>query len=135
MTIEYKKIFKFIVSGGIAAFVNLISRWILFHFLPYTVSITIAYILGMLTAFIIFKFFVFDSGQSGKTKKEVLFFILVNIFALIQTLIISVFLAEILFPYIDFKFYPYDIAHIIGVAIPVLSSYLLHKKFTFANIE
>ncbi|MDR2457770.1 MAG: GtrA family protein [Clostridiales Family XIII bacterium] len=131
MIVDHKKFIKFTFSGGLAALVNLVSRWVLYHFLNYAVSVTIAYLLGMLTAFITFKYFVFNSGKSGKTRNEIIWFIVVNIMALAQTLVISVFLAEYLFPRINFEFYPYDIAHIIGVAVPIISSYLLHKELTF----
>jgi putative flippase GtrA len=133
MNIEYAKIIKFIFSGGTAALVNLVSRWIFSHYLYYSISIILAYILGLITAFVSFKFFVFESGKSGKTKNEIIFFVAVNIIAMIQTLVISLFLADILFPYLNFTFHPYDIAHVIGVMIPVISSYILHNKFTFQN--
>ncbi|MDR2437059.1 MAG: GtrA family protein [Endomicrobium sp.] len=132
MKVSQSKIFiLFILSGFLAAMVNIVSRWILFHYLPYVLSITIAYILGMLTAFILFKIFVFDAKQSGRTLRESLIFVIVNLLALAQTIVISVLLVDYLFPYINFTFYPYDVAHIIGTGIPVITSFFLHKYWTF----
>jgi putative flippase GtrA len=128
---EKKKLLSFILSGCLAAGVNISTRWILFHFLNYVISISIAYILGMFTAFLLFKVFVFDAKKSGKTLRESVIFVIVNLLALLQTIFISVVLAEYLFPYLTFDFYPYDVAHIIGTAVPIITSFFLHNFWTF----
>jgi putative flippase GtrA len=117
--------------GGLSVLITLMNRWILYHFLPYYLSIIIAYISGMIVAFILFKIFVFKSKASGKTSKEIFYFILVNLIAVIQTLFFSLFFANFLFPKINFTYYPYDIAHFIGTCVPIISSFILHQRFTF----
>lgn len=93
----------------------------------------LAFLAGMLTAFLLFKFFVFHAWHSSKTTKEVLYFILINILALIQTLGVSIGLADYLFPWLDYTWHASDIAHIIGVLVPIFTSFVGHKYFTFAK--
>jgi len=84
----------------------------------------------MITAYLLSRLFVF--AQSGKHPTyELLHFSLVNLVAVIQVWLISVGLAEYFFPYINFNFYPEEIAHAISLVIPVISSYFGHKYYTF----
>ena len=122
---------SFIVCGGFAACANLGSRWLFSHWLPYPVAILLAYLIGMLAAFLLFKFFVFGSGSSKLTRREALWFIAVNAVALMLTLGISIGFADYIFPWLCMRFYPYDIAHAIGVGFPVITSFFGHKYLTF----
>ncbi len=128
---DRKEFSLFVLCGGVAALANMGSRWVLNHLLPYAVSICLAYLVGMLTAFVLFKVYVFGARQSSRTLRESLLFVVVNAVALLQTLLISIGLADYLFPFLRFSFYPHDVAHVVGVAVPVLSSYLGHKYLTF----
>ena len=84
----------------------------------------------MITAFILSKHYVFEkSGR--KYKDELRDFTIVNIFAVIQVWLISVGLAEYLFPYFSFTFYPEEVAHLIGLGIPVIRRYFGPKYYSF----
>jgi putative flippase GtrA len=121
---------RFILVGGFAAFINFISRILINNFYSFRVSVIIAYILGMITAYILTKFLVFS--PSGKHPlKEFSFFAIVNGVAIIQVWLISVVLAEHLFPSWELTFHPKEIAHIIGISIPVITSYYGHKYYSF----
>ena len=121
---------RFILVGGFAASVNFISRIMLNTVYSFRISIVIAYIIGMITAYILTKFFVFS--PSGKHPlKEFTYFAIVNGVAIIQVWVISVVLAEYFFPSMDLNFYPNEIAHFIGISIPVVTSYYGHKYFSF----
>lgn len=124
---------SFVVCGGAAAGVNLGSRWAFSHWLPYPAAITLAYLLGMFTAFLLFKFFVFDSAKSKRVVRETFWYITVNALALLQTLGISIGLADYLFPWIGMHEHPRDIAHAIGVAFPIVTSFFGHKYLTFTK--
>ncbi len=122
--------YRFILAGGIAAAVNFLSRILLNYMVSYRIAIVIAYLIGMLTAFLIMKYYVFRlDGRHSST--QVGSFILVNIVAVIQVWLVSVYLAEHLFPSISFTFYAKEVAHIIGLGLPILTSYLAHKYITF----
>ncbi len=121
---------RFVVVGGFAALVNFISRILLNTVYNFRISVIIAYIVGMLTAYILTKIFVF--APSGKHPlKEFSYFTIVNGVAIVQVWLISVGLAEYLFPNVNFHFYSYEIAHFIGISVPVITSYYGHKYFSF----
>ncbi len=123
---------RFILTGGFAAGVNFLSRIGLSELMSYRFAVFVAYIIGMITAFILAKIFVFTKS-SQTTSNEFSRFTLVNIVAVIQVWFISVGLAEYGFPAINFVFYPEEVAHLIGISVPVVTSYYGHKYFTFAS--
>ena len=130
----HTEFFQFLFVGGIAAAINFISRIGLNQYFSYSTSIILAYIIGMVIAFIMFKQYVFaKSGQHY--LKEVRGFVIVNIFGIIQVWAISIALAEYFFPYISFTFYSKEIAHFIALGIPAISSYFGHKYFSFKSIQ
>ena len=123
---------KFLVTGGIAALVNLLSRYALNRLMPFEVAVVVAYLLGMATAYLLARRFVFDaSGRS--VASEVRRFVLVNIVALGFVWAISVGLARIVFPAIAFTWHADDIAHLVGVLAPAVTSYVGHRFYTFAR--
>lgn len=124
---------QFLLVGGLAAGINFISRIGFSEFVSYRIAIVLAYLIGMVTAFLLSKHYVFE--QSGRPfKDEFRDFTIVNLFAVIQVWLISVGLAEYFFPYISFIFYPEEVAHLIGLAIPAITSYFGHKYFSFKKI-
>lgn len=129
-TFKNEQFVKFIIVGGIAAFVNFCSRIFLNLYFNFSISILIAYIFGMLTAFLLNKLFVFRKSNQV-IYKSILYFVLVNIIAVIQIWAISKFLAEIFFPLVNISLYKYEAAHAIGIIIPIFTSYIGHLKFSF----
>ena len=125
-----RQFLTFLFAGGFAAVVNFGSRFFYNEYMSFGNAVIVAYITGMITAFVLSKRFVFDKSVHS-TKKEFIYFTLVNMVAIIQTYLISVGLAEYLFPGIGFTFYPYSIAHAAGVVFPVFTSFIGHKYFSF----
>jgi putative flippase GtrA len=122
----------FLVAGGIAALVNLVTRIIFNLVVRFEVAVILAYICGMTTAYVLARYFVFErSGRS--VNDEYARFTLVNLAAVIQVWIVSVGLADIVFPRLGFTWHSYTVAHVIGVAVPVFTSYMGHKHFSFAQ--
>jgi putative flippase GtrA len=129
---ERRRFALFVLAGGIAAGVNIVSRIALNYAMPYEAAIVVAYLAGMTTAYLLNKFFVFEaSGRSAGS--EYLRFALVNLAAVAQVWIVSVGLARLVFPAIGFAWHAETVAHVIGVAVPVFTSYLGHKHFSFAG--
>jgi putative flippase GtrA len=120
----------FIVTGGIAALVNFFSRIIYNIYLSFSLAIILAYLSGMVTAFILAKIFVFKESQQSITR-SVVFFTLVNIVAILQTWIISMGLAYYVLPWLGISLFAQEIAHAIGVATPMFTSYIGHKHWSF----
>lgn len=121
---------RFLIAGGIAAGANYGSRFLFSRWVSYEVAIVLAYLVGMVVAFALMRGHVF--GAAGKTLwPQVVKFVGVNILALLQTLLISVVLARwvlISFGVVD---HAEAIAHLIGVLVPVATSYFGHRFLTF----
>ena len=120
----------FLVTGGLAAAVNFSSRILYNQWVDFSVAVVLAYLTGMVTAFVLARYFVFtESSQS--MQRSALWFVVVNMVAVIQTWVISMLLAYYVLPRMGLtKFIP-EIAHAVGVVVPVFTSYLGHKRFSF----
>jgi putative flippase GtrA len=120
----------FVVTGGIAAAANFGSRILYNRWVDFSTAVILAYITGMVVAFLLARAFVFkESTQS--TNKSVAYFIIVNMFAVVLTWLISMGLAVYVLPALGIKKYVHEIAHAAGVVAPVFTSYLGHKHFSF----
>jgi putative flippase GtrA len=98
----------------------------------YSAAIVLAYLCGMVTAFVLAKRFVFAQSPLG-TRTEFIRFGFVNLAAVVQVWAVSIALGDWLLPMIGVTHYAHDIAHIVGVAVPVFTSYLGHKHCSFAG--
>ena len=125
-----KQFVLFLLCGGIAASLNWGSRFLFSMFFGFKVAVALAYVVGMLTAFILMKSFVFQVQQKPLAS-QVSKFLAVNILALLQTLGVSVLLAEHAFPALGVVENAEAAAHLIGVLVPVVTSYFGHKFLTF----
>ena len=130
---EGKRILTFGFCGLAAATVNVTSRWFFSHILPYEMAILLAFGMGLLTGFLLFRGFVFGRSNTHSTVGEVIWYLVINSIALGQTLLVSLVLARWLLPRLGFIAHAEDIAHIVGVAVPVVTSYFGHKYLTFGK--
>lgn len=121
---------KFLIVGGFAALINFSSRIGLSLLLNYATAIIVAYLIGMLTAFILNRLFVFEA-QSGQTAHQFFYFTLVNLFGIFQTLVVSLLLAIVVLPGVGIEHWVEEIAHFIGICVPVFTSFLGHKYLSF----
>ncbi len=124
---------KFLIAGGLAALVNIVSRIGYNELVSFSVAVVLAYLTGMATAFVLNKLFVFEESDNS-TQKEMIYFALVNVFAVLQTWGISMLLYSYVLPDF-FPSYYAEISHVVGVLVPVFTSYLGHKYFTFKKEE
>jgi len=127
-----RQFFHFLVAGGLAACVNFFSRILLNIWMPYSAAIVVAYVFGMVTAFILNRLLVFRDADNA-LGHQLIWFTAVNVAAVFQTLIVSLLLARIVFPWLDFRWHGETLAHAFGVAVPVLTSFVGHKKLTFRS--
>ncbi len=120
----------FLFTGGVAAIVNVISRVGFSQLLRFELSVLLAYCVGMLTAYVLARKFVFLQSRTS-VRRSFAAFALVNLFAVLQTWLVSVGLRNWLLPLLGIVVLTDLIAHGIGVAVPVLSSYFGHKHISF----
>lgn len=129
---NWSQFLRFLVTGGIAAVVNLGSRYLLNHFMSFEAAVAVAFVFGVTTGYALAKLFVFT--KSGRSiSSEFWRFVVVNLFALTLVWGISVGFAKVLFPLIGFAWHAEDIAHFIGVLSPTVVSFYFHRSFTFAK--
>jgi putative flippase GtrA len=125
---------RFIAVGGTAAALNLASRFFLSGFLPFSSAVVVAYLIGMVAAFLLARTFVFPHSNRDPAS-EFSRFIVVNVGALAIVWSVSVALAETIFPAMDLVWHAEDVAHFIGVASTTVSSYFAHKNWSFAQLR
>lgn len=121
---------KFIVAGGIAAGANFCSRYELGFYMSYVPSIILAYLVGMITAYVFCRLFVFEARKNS-TLQQMGYFTAINVLAIIQTIIVSVVFADFIFNGIQDISLRESLAHFIGICVPVFTSYYGHKYVTF----
>lgn len=125
-----KQFLYFILSGSVAAGSNWGSRFLFSQFAPFEIAVTLAFFVGLLSGFILMRYFVFDgvgksiAPQAGK-------YIAVNFFALLQTLLISLVFARWALPAFGIHDNTEALGHLVGVLAPVITSYFGHKLITF----
>lgn len=124
--------FRFLLVGGIAASINFFSRIALSDYVAYAVAIVFAYLLGLITAFSLNRWLVF-TGATNRLHRQMLWFVAVNLVALAQTLAVSLAFAKYLLPYLHIEWHAPEIAHAFGIITPVFTSYIGHKRFSFAS--
>lgn len=120
----------FVLMSGFAALINVLARILFSKLTVYEWAVFLAYLVGMLTAYLLSRRFVFEtSGQS--VKREMTGFIFINVIAVVQVWGVSVALYNWLFPVIGWTFEPALLAHICGVISPIFTSYYGHKYISF----
>jgi putative flippase GtrA len=125
-----QRFIRFLLAGGMAAAANFGSRFVFSLWCPYELAIVLAYLVGMVVAFLLMRRYVFDAH--GKSlAPQILKFVAVNLLAVLQTLVISVALARWVLPALGVHQQVEALAHLVGVLVPVVTSYLGHRFATF----
>lgn len=124
---------KFIFAGSTSAFVNLSSRFLLHQVLKINsnVSFVVAYFIGLFTAFVLYRRYVFPYSLVPYNTQAVRF-LLIN-FSFFPIAIISFNLLVELFNFIGFGVYSHPFSHILVIGLPALITFLLYKFFAFKN--
>lgn len=120
----------FLLTGGLAAVVNFVSRIAYDVWVDFSTAIILAYLTGMVTAFVLARTFVFTESKTT-LRRSVLLFSLVNLAAVAQTWLISMGLALYALPALGVSRFVPEIAHAVGVMVPAFTSYLGHKYWSF----
>ena len=128
-----KQFLGFLTVGGLAAFIHWGARIILSLWLSYSLAIIIAYIIGMMTAFLLNRIFVFK--RSNRTlAQQAKGFIWINLLFFPVVWFAAVKINDGLN---NFGLYSYskEIAHGIAVAVPMIATFLFYKLIAFRDIN
>lgn len=121
---------RFLLAGGTAAAAQWGSRFLFSQFVTFGWAVALAYLVGLTTAFVLNKLFVF--GASDRTvAREMTYFALVNAVSFPIVWIVSIVFGEMLLPDLMSKPLAEAIGNGIGIISPVGLSFVLHKFFTF----
>ena len=127
---KQRQFLLFVLTSGFAALVNFGSRIVFSYWMPFSIAIVASFVFGMLTAFTLSRLFVFREAGNA-LHQQIFWFTVVNLVALLQTLIVSLLLVDQIFPRVGFHWHTETVAHAIGVGVPVLTSFIGHKHLSF----
>ncbi len=128
-----ERFIRFLLVSGIAAAANIGSRIVFSFWLPYVPSIVLAFCVGLCSAFVLNRLFVFRETVN-RLYLQVFWFTMVNFAAVLQTLAVSLLLARLAFPAFDFRWHADTVAHVFGVTAPILTSFIGHKRLSFRSV-
>ncbi len=121
---------RFLISGGISTLINLLARFCFSFFINYLAAIVVSYLIGMITSYIIFKLWVFQP-QRHRALEQLSYYLLINLLGLAQTIVISLLFFHYIFTGIGDTMLRETLSHIIGLGVPIITSYIGHKHLTF----
>lgn len=125
-----KEFVRYLLTGGVAAAMNFLSRIILNFWFNFSISIGIAYLIGMVTAYILKRKYVFI-GTNRPIIISIVFFILINIISVVQIWAVSMIIILYILPYFEIVNMSYEIAHAFGILSTVFTTYFGHKYLSF----
>ncbi len=121
---------NFLLAGGIAAAANFGSRFIFSLWVRYEWAVVLAFCVGLTVGFVLMRTFVFDARHKP-VGPQFARFVGVNLFAAVQTFVISIVLARWLLPAVRVESHAEAIGHLAGVVFPMITSYFGHRLLTF----
>lgn len=98
----------------------------------FSAAIVLAYVTGMVTAYVLARLFVFRGAEVGVVRSAT-WFALVNLLAVLQTWAVSVWLAYQVLPTLGVIRFDKEIAHFVGIVVPVFTSFIGHKYLSFRS--
>ena len=120
----------FLVAGGIAAAANVGSPIPFSRLVGLELAVILAYLVGMTVAFVLMRSAVFPPS-AAPIGRQVALFAAVTLAALLQTLVVTLLLARWLLPAAGIRSHVEEIAHIVGVGVPIVTSFFGHKYLSF----
>jgi putative flippase GtrA len=121
---------RFLVAGGVALVLHWLSRFVFNLYVGYGWAIVMAYLVGILVAFVLNKIFVFPFSERSVGFELGLFFA-VNIAAFPLVWAVAYVLGE----WVLRSWLPRDpafaLAHGTAITLPVLVNFVIHKFITF----
>jgi putative flippase GtrA len=121
---------RFLAAGGTSAALNFSSRFLFSLAMSYELAVLFAYLVGIVSAYALMRWFVFDASGRG-VGSELFRFTLINLVGLVQVWVISVGLVRLVFPWAGFDWYAEGVAHFLGLSSLAITSFFAHRHFSF----
>lgn len=130
---EARRIGRFLLAGGFAAFVNWASRFPLNEIMPFGASVVAAYCVGMVVGFFLYRFFVFEA-HDGHAGEQLWKFLLVNAVGAAEVWALALFFAHVAAPAVGWTLWVEPLAHAGAIGIGAATSYVGHRLLTFRGV-
>lgn len=125
-----REFINFLLAGGAAAAANFGSRFLFERWLDYLPSVVAAFGVGLVTAFLLNRLFVFPSSGRG-LHRELAWFTVFNAAAFPVTLGCAVLLHAYVLSHVLPEAMSKALSHAIGIVLPVVLNFAAHKFITF----
>lgn len=119
----------FLAVGGLAAFLNWIARIVLSTWLPFPVAVGLAYLVGMASAFLLNKRFVFPRS-TRPMGKQIRDFTVTNLLFFPVVWFVAIW-ANVLLIRSGWSLYREALAHAFALSIPMFATFLIYKFLAF----
>ena len=131
---EARQFVRFVLAAGASVPVNLGARVLFSEWMRFEFAVLLSHVVGMLTAYALTRLFVFEaSGRS--VGGELMRFAVVNVFSAAITWCVSVGLVHLAFPAVAFTFHPELVAHVVGLGVASVTSFVGHSRFSFGRAD
>lgn len=122
---------RFVFFGSVAALVNWVARFPLSLVFPFWLSVAVAYGIGMVAGFVLYRKYVFRRS-SESIYRQLAVFLAVNAFGIVVVVAVSAVVSSAAMGLGIHKVVAEGVAHGIAIAVGSAASYLGHRFFTFA---
>jgi putative flippase GtrA len=123
---------RYIAAGGLAAGINWLVRFPLALVVPFSLSVALATMIGMIIGFFSYKYFVFAPSDRALWR-QVADFICVNIVGAAITVVVAVGVRELPHWPTTWMAAVDPLAHASGIALAAFANYFGHRYFTFSR--
>jgi len=121
---------RFLIAGGIAAWVNWLVRFPIELAVPYFAALLLATSIGMACGFVLYRSWVFP-GSTRSLAGQIRDFILVNLTGQAMMLAIATIARQLLFVVQVGPLVAGAAAHALGIGAAAIVNYLGHRHLTF----
>ncbi|QYY30220.1 GtrA family protein [Cupriavidus pinatubonensis] len=128
-----KTAFRFLIAGSLASGVNWLSRWGLSLLMPFTLAVIVAYMIGMVFGFFLYRNWAFPPTDRH-AHTQVLPFVLTNAVGLLSVVATAVIFAHMLtaMGVVD-RAMAENIGHFGAICIGAVVNFFGHRLVTFAS--
>jgi energy-coupling factor transport system substrate-specific component len=110
-----------------------IARFPLGEAMGFGASVVVAYAIGMVVGFFLYRFFVFEAHE-GHAGSQLWKFVVVNLVGAVEVWALAVFLAHWLAPAVGWTLWVEPVSHAVAIGVGAATSYVGHRLLTFRGI-
>jgi len=127
---RHRQFLLFVLAAGASVPVNIGARILFSSWMRFEAAVFLSHIVGMVTAYGLTKLLVFE--KTGRNvASELGRFAVVNVISVAQTWLVSVGLLYWVFPWLGFNRQPELVAHVLGLGLASLTSFVGHSRYSF----